>query len=199
MTVLVDADGQEVFPGHAEWENADGGRLLHTPVTVGCVGQFELAWDSGPLSFFSDSDEEFRQLEGMRWDPLMGTIATDLLNNWPGQEDEIVFEVDEAAPYPGFVVPPFAGPSPDEVAERNVRSYAERHGIDPDLLLNPNRARVRAQAAAGKICRSCWSGRVHLTDDGWARCHACGEWWQLRVLSVPLGTGRAPRPLEAFV
>lgn len=109
-TLYVDADGQRVYPGHSSWTDDPNpsdlidSRLGHTPIFLGCVGQFELAWDSAPYVFFGDSDQERRDLEGMQHDPIFGALAREVFSNWLDQSDELAYEADHAAPEPGMIV-----------------------------------------------------------------------------------------------
>ena len=103
-----DADGCRLFPGANAWtsdpyllDTVDG-RLSHVPFRLGCVGQFEFAFECYALEIDSEMEwEEAGDVESwggldlgsLALDPVIGPLAREQLDRYPG--DEIAFEVDD--------------------------------------------------------------------------------------------------------
>ncbi len=100
-----DADGCRLFPGQFGWVSDDDGlagdgRSLHVPITLGDVGQFQLAWDCHVLEEGDDIEEEEELLVALSADPLVGALARDLLDGLPAEE--IALEADFEGPLDRF-------------------------------------------------------------------------------------------------
>jgi hypothetical protein len=94
-----DSDGCRVFPGCADWASDDDGlpgdgRYLHHPLTLGEVGQFELALDCHTLDTDSELTAEERDLEALLDDPVIADLVRRVLERFPSDGGELAFEVD---------------------------------------------------------------------------------------------------------
>jgi hypothetical protein len=100
-----DADGCRVYPGTSSWASDDDGlpgdgRVIHEPLVLGVVGQFELSYDcyaeqvTAEASWEEHGTEGFLDLPSLALDPLVGELAAAVLERNPSDGGEIAFEVD---------------------------------------------------------------------------------------------------------